>query len=45
LIYLDEESLRYNERHDTDAQRFAKVLCSVRAKRLMYETLTSQEVR
>src|SRR5204863_7177475 len=42
--YLDEQSFRFNERHMTDAERFAKVLCSVRGKRLTYDTLTSQEV-
>jgi len=42
--YLDEQSFRYNERHHTDAERFAKVLCSVRGKRLTYDALTCQEV-
>ncbi|HLK47281.1 MAG TPA: IS1595 family transposase [Bryobacteraceae bacterium] len=42
--YLDEQSFRYNERHDTDAERFQKVLCSVAGKRLTWDTLTSQEV-
>lgn len=42
--YLDEQSFRYNERHDTDAQRFGKVLSSVAGKRLMWKVLTSQEV-
>ena len=42
--YLDEQSFRYNERHDTDAQRFQKVLGSVAGKRLTWNTLTSQEV-
>ena len=42
--YLDEQSFRFNERHDTDAQRFAKVLDSVGRKRLMWKSLTSQEV-
>ena len=32
--YLDEQSFRYNERHDTDAGRFHKVLGSVAGKRL-----------
>ncbi len=31
--YLDEQSFRFNERHDTDAQRFSKVLNSVAGKR------------
>lgn len=34
--YLDEQSFRYNERHLTDAQRFAKVLGSIAGKRLTY---------
>jgi transposase-like protein len=42
--YLDEQSFRYNERHDTDAQRFHKVLGSVAGKRLTWSHLTSQEV-
>lgn len=42
--YLDEQSFRYNERHDTDAQRFQKVLNSVAGKRLTWNILTSQEV-
>jgi transposase-like protein len=42
--YLDEQSFRYNERHDTDAERFQKVLGSVAGKRLTWNTLTSQEV-
>jgi len=41
--YLDEQSFRYNERHDTDAERFHKVLGSVAGKRLTWNTLTSQE--
>jgi len=42
--YLDEQTFRYNERHMTDARRFAKALCSVCGKRLTYSHLTSQEV-
>jgi len=42
--YLDEQSFRYNERHDTDMERFHKVLGSVAGKRLDWKTLTSQEV-
>ena len=42
--YLDEQSFRYNERHDTDAERFHKVLGSVAGKRLTWNNLTSQEV-
>src|SRR5580658_3063528 len=42
--YLDEQSFRYNERELTDQERFQKVLGSVAGKRLMWKTLTSQEV-
>ena len=42
--YLDEQSFRYNERHDTDAERFHKVLGSVAGKRLTWNHLTSQGV-
>src|SRR5580698_1113982 len=42
--YLDEQSFRYNERHDTDAERFHKVLGAVAGKRLTWNNLTSQEV-
>ncbi len=41
--YLDEQSFRYNERHDTDAQRFQKVLNSIAGKRLPWSVLTCQE--
>src|SRR5579864_1911309 len=41
--YLDEQSFRFNERHDTDAERFQKVLNSVAGKRLTWNILTSQE--
>ena len=41
--YLDEQSFRYNERHDTDKERFQKVLGSVAGKRLTWNNLTSQE--
>ena len=34
--YLDEQSFRYNERHLTDGERFAKVLGSISGKRLTY---------
>ncbi len=34
--YLDEQSFRYNERHLTDVERFAKVLRSISGKRLTY---------
>ena len=42
--YLVAQSFRYNERHLTDMQRFAKTLYSVAGKRLMWKNLTSQEV-
>jgi transposase-like protein len=41
--YLDEESFRYNERHDTDAERFQKLLNAVAGKCLTWDILTSQE--
>ncbi len=41
--YLDEEAFRYNERHDTDAERFQKVLGSISGKRLTWDALTCQE--
>jgi transposase-like protein len=41
--YLDEQSFRFNEREDTDAGRFQKVLNSVAGKRLTWDILTSQE--
>lgn len=41
--YLDEQSFRYNERHDTDTERFQKVLGSVAGKRLTWNVLTDQE--
>jgi transposase-like protein len=41
--YLDEESFRFNERKDTDAGRFQKVLNSVAGKRLTWDVLTCQE--
>jgi transposase-like protein len=41
--YLDEQSFRYNERHDTAAGRFQKILNRVAGKRLTWDTLTCQE--
>jgi len=38
--YLDEQAFRFNERDDTDAGRFRKVLSSVAGKRLTYDELT-----
>jgi hypothetical protein len=37
--YLDEQAFRFNERDDTDAGRFRKVLSSVAGKRLTYDEL------
>ncbi len=42
--YLDEQSFRYNERHDNDGERFQKVLNSIAGKRLTWDVLTAQEV-
>src|ERR1019366_607449 len=42
--YLDEQAFRYNERENTDAQRFQTVLNSIAGKRLTWNSLTSQEV-
>jgi transposase-like protein len=42
--YLDEESFRYNERKQTDGERFQQVLGSVAGKRLTWNFLTCQEV-
>jgi transposase-like protein len=41
--YLDEQVFRFNERKDTDAGRFQKVLNSVAGKRLTWNLLTCQE--
>ncbi len=38
--YLDEQTFRYNERKDTDGQRFNKVIGGIRGKRLTYKQLT-----
>jgi transposase-like protein len=40
--YLDEQSFRYNERKDTDAARFRRVLNSIAGKRLTWDVLTCQ---
>jgi len=42
--YLDEESFRYNERKQTDGERFQQVLGQVAGKRLTWNLLTCQEV-
>lgn len=41
--YPDEQSFRYNERHDDDGGRFQRILNSVFGKRLTWDILTSQE--
>jgi transposase-like protein len=41
--YLDEQTFRFNERKDTDAGRFHKVLNAVGGKRLTWNLLTCQE--
>lgn len=40
--YLDEQVFRYNERKETDANRFYNVLCAVVGKRLTWRVLTAQ---
>jgi transposase-like protein len=40
--YLDEQSLRFNTREDSDAARFQKVLGQVMGRRLTYRDLTGQ---
>lgn len=40
--YLDEESFRYNERKDTDANRFQRVVSAFAGKRLTYDQLTGK---
>jgi transposase-like protein len=42
--YLDEQSFRYNERHEDDKHRFLRILLSVAGKRLTWDVLTAQEV-
>lgn len=41
--YLDEQAFRFNERKDSDAGRFVKVLGGVNGKRLTYKQLTSSQ--
>ena len=38
--YLDEQTMRFNEREGTDADRFVKVMKSVRDRRLTYDRST-----
>jgi transposase-like protein len=40
--YLDEQSFRFNNRKDTDAERFAEVLDGIVGKRVDYATLTAR---
>jgi hypothetical protein len=41
--YLDEQAFRYNERKESDQNRFYNVLCAVSGKRLTWRTLTAQD--
>lgn len=43
--YLDEQSFRFNARHDDDRGRFLSVLSSIVAKRLTYSELTGACLR
>jgi len=43
MRYLDEQALRFNERHDNDAGRFATALGGIVGKRLTYQQLTARE--
>jgi ISXO2-like transposase domain len=40
--YVDEQAFRFNNRKDTDGQRFAETLSSVTGKRLTYKKLTGK---
>lgn len=40
--YVDEEVFRFNERHDNDGGRFAKILRSVTDRRITYRRLTGK---
>jgi len=40
---LDEQALRFNERHVKDADRFTKALGQVAGKRVTYSKLTGKE--
>ena len=42
--YLDEQSFRYNNRKDSDGERFALVGSQVSGKRLTYKRLTGKEL-
>ena len=41
--YLDEQAFRYNERKESDQNRFYNVLCAVTGKRLTYRVLTAKD--
>jgi transposase-like protein len=41
--YLDEQSFRFNERHDNDAGRFSAALSAIVGRRLTYQQLTGGE--
>jgi transposase-like protein len=41
--YLDEQAFRFNQRSETDAQRFAQNLKAVTGKRLTFDQLTGKE--
>ena len=41
--YLDEQTFRYNERKESDQNRFYNVLCAVPGKRLTYRVLTAKD--
>jgi hypothetical protein len=40
--YLDEQSFRFNEREDTDAGRFIKVMAGIVGKTLTFAALTGK---
>jgi transposase-like protein len=41
--YVDEQAFRYNERKESDQNRFYNVLCAVTGKRLTYRVLTAKD--
>jgi transposase-like protein len=43
IRYVDEQALRFNKRHGTDATRFAVVMNNVNGRRLTYKELTGAE--
>jgi transposase-like protein len=40
--YIDEQAFRYNNRHDTDAERFASVTKQIVGRRIPYKELTGK---